>query len=249
VAGWALAETEVGPLIEEATVRLAALTRASAPARDLDVLLDALRAETTSADELAAVERLVDDWADRRRDARAAAIAGLDGGDLAWLRAPFRVAMERCASDLTLRGPTVRRAAPPLLDRTMRRLRQRARVGPAPTSEQLHDLRIAAKRFRYSCELVLSAFGRTFQEPVAVATALQDALGQIHDDDLATGTLLAELPRLAADPARAGDVAVLTRLIELRRARRDDLCRTAQELWTRLPRRRELARRLRERNL
>jgi CHAD domain-containing protein len=50
--------------------------------------------------------------------------------------------------------------------------------------EELHDMRIAAKRLRYVLELSASVDGDRAGEGARRARALQDLLGEIHDCDV-----------------------------------------------------------------
>jgi len=68
---------------------------------------------------------------------------------------------------------------------------------------ELHDLRIAAKRLRYTLEVLGNAL-----EPVAAAVedearALQDVLGEVHDCDVLAPRLQKELARLVAQDGEA----------------------------------------------
>jgi hypothetical protein len=49
--------------------------------------------------------------------------------------------------------------------------------------EDLHDMRIAAKRLRYLLELSEPVFGRAAKKAAKVVKGLQDLLGEIHDCD------------------------------------------------------------------
>jgi CHAD domain-containing protein len=49
--------------------------------------------------------------------------------------------------------------------------------------EELHDMRIAAKRLRYLLELSDPLFGREAKRAAKAAKSLQDVLGDIHDCD------------------------------------------------------------------
>ncbi len=68
---------------------------------------------------------------------------------------------------------------------------------------ELHDLRIASKRLRYTLEVLGSTLGPAGEAAEGEARALQDLLGEIHDCDVLAPRLHAELGRLAAVDAEA----------------------------------------------
>jgi CHAD domain-containing protein len=68
---------------------------------------------------------------------------------------------------------------------------------------ELHDLRIAAKRLRYTLEVLGSALGPAATVVESEARALQDVLGEVHDCDVLAPRLQKELVRLAAVDAEA----------------------------------------------
>jgi CHAD domain len=68
---------------------------------------------------------------------------------------------------------------------------------------ELHDLRIAAKRLRYTLEALGSALGPAAAALEDEARALQDVLGEVHDCDVLAPRLAAELGRLVALDAEA----------------------------------------------
>ena len=72
---------------------------------------------------------------------------------------------------------------------------------------ELHDLRIAAKRLRYTLEVLGGVLGPAAGVVEDEARALQDILGEVHDCDVLGPRLEAELAKLAVEDARA--VAVL----------------------------------------
>ena len=67
---------------------------------------------------------------------------------------------------------------------------------------ELHQMRIAAKRLRYSMEIFQSVynactpFGKEFEKAVTEIKALQEHLGEIHDADVLVPTLEENLARM-----------------------------------------------------
>jgi hypothetical protein len=78
---------------------------------------------------------------------------------------------------------------------------------PARVTE-LHDMRIAAKRLRYTLEIFKVCFPPEMEELLAQARALQELLGEIHDADV----LVPFLQERLAGIARADEDALLARL-------------------------------------
>ncbi len=74
--------------------------------------------------------------------------------------------------------------------------------------EELHDMRIAAKRLRYVLEISEPAFGAPARGAAARARELQDLLGGIHDCDVM-------LPRVEAhmNELRTADAAAVARAV------------------------------------
>jgi CHAD domain-containing protein len=69
-----------------------------------------------------------------------------------------------------------------LLVTPWRRLRRAARhLGAPPAPEELHELRIKAKRARYAAEALEPVVGRPARELAARLAPLQDVLGTFHD--------------------------------------------------------------------
>ena len=70
---------------------------------------------------------------------------------------------------------------PLLLQRTWRELRGAARKAKKePTVENLHTVRIRAKRMRYACEASISVLGEDAELTGKAAEALQERLGEWH---------------------------------------------------------------------
>ena len=232
-----------GPTLERANAELKALADALGRVRDLDVFAAALRAhvEETPAGDRAALDAMIADRERERDDAQADLRALLDGGALAFLRHDVHRALEALAAPASepasKRGleRTVRRALPRLIARALRRLEKGEVDLLAPTSGELHERRIKAKRARYACEFFAPAFGGVLDGPVARLTALQDALGELHDADVAVGALLWGDRGRLGDPARARDAGAIARLAARYAAERDAGLPTFRERWAARP--------------
>ena len=67
--------------------------------------------------------------------------------------------------------------------------------------EELHDMRIAAKRLRYLLELSESLFGAPARKAAKEVKALQDLLGEIHDCDELLPLVDGHVARLRSEDA------------------------------------------------
>lgn len=75
----------------------------------------------------------------------------------------------------------------PLVRRRWRRLERKVRnLGEEPRVEDLHRVRILAKRCRYAAEAVRPAFGAPARDFARRAARVQDALGELNDAQVAT---------------------------------------------------------------
>jgi CHAD domain-containing protein len=75
-------------------------------------------------------------------------------------------------------------------------------IHEAGASRGQHDLRIAAKRLRYSLELFPRVFGAAGEAAVETLRAVQDDLGELHDLDVLLDLIADEL-RVVADEETA----------------------------------------------
>lgn len=71
--------------------------------------------------------------------------------------------------------------------------------------EQLHALRIAAKRLRYTLELFVDVFGQRGETLIDQVKAVQEDLGEIHDHDVRLDLIAAELDSLDRESDGEGD--------------------------------------------
>jgi hypothetical protein len=69
-------------------------------------------------------------------------------------------------------------------------------------SEALHDMRISAKRLRYTLELFRPQFGKAGERQIERVKAIQEALGSLHDHDVRIGIIGDELCQLMVEQSR-----------------------------------------------
>jgi CHAD domain-containing protein len=188
--------------------------------RDLDVLIERLRAEAGELGEADrdAFQAAIHSLTEERAAARERLLRALDSDSYLRLLGELdRAARELVPSDgdATLAD---------LVDRQARKLRNVAKVLPQnPLDEDLHELRKAGKRARYAAELA--------ERPKLVKRAkeFQDVLGD-HQDAVVTAERLTEL-------AKSGDertAFAAGRLAEREEARRLDARKRWPKAWRRL---------------
>jgi len=182
--------------------------------RDTEVLLELLQgkvARLADADRPigeALLARLVHRW----EDTRVELLAALRSDRYARLLDQLVEAARAPALLEGADGPA-REILPPLARGPWRRLRQAVEALPdVPPDEQLHAVRIHAKRCRYAAEAVAPALGRPARRFAKAVAALQDVLGDHQDAVIAAGWL-----RGVAHQAERGDqvfvAGVLTGMI------------------------------------
>ncbi len=203
------------------------LGAATGPVRDLDVLLEHVRAELVALDpeDHAGGELLVTRLEIERESARLQLFRalGTDGyrAFLGRLRLPPRLApgVETIPLGVIARKEFAR------LGKNV------ARLGKRPDETALHGLRIALKRARYAAELSAPA-GKRGRRLIADAKRLQDLLGEHQDAVIAEKRL-----RAAAVVDSATEAAfVAGRLAERQRARRSHATERFPAAWKRLRR-------------
>jgi CHAD domain-containing protein len=159
--------------------------------RDRDVLLETLRARLAGAapDERPGLESLIAAIAAEREEHRRELLATLDR----WREEDLAGDFGRFAAKSLKQkgGLTVAEAAARALATHLDEFDERADAFATPDdAEALHDLRIVAKRLRYTLEL----FGAPLGEATAAALldelkGLQEGLGTLHDRDVLAAVL------------------------------------------------------------
>lgn len=225
------------------------LARALGAVRDLDVFAERLNAtrEHAALEHASALQRLREDRLLEREPARRVLFEALDGGVVSRLSDEFGALLRDLLRSDAPSGKrarkALRKAGVRLVSKGLRRFRRTGERLQAPTSEELHDVRIEAKRFRYTCEFMRPVFGEALDEPIARATAVQDALGELHDADLLALALLEDVQRLSAE--RPEDVAAIASLATQVLVGRDQTLDLFRSAWTAIPKRTLLRRRMR----
>jgi CHAD domain-containing protein len=213
----------------EADVRagLREVAGASGPVRDLDVLIDRLRAEVRDLDpvEREGGEALLAELESERRELQRALVGVL--GDPAYL-----LLLERLARPIQIAEQPVRISLRNRAARELRRLvKEVERLGDSPADEALHALRIRVKRVRYATELA-GKRSRRAGPVIDAAKLLQDVLGDHQDAAVAEE----RLRRLVESGVSTSAAFVAGRLAERQRLKRDELKRELPAAWHRLRR-------------
>ena len=227
------------PRQDEIVAGLRDLARRLGAVRDLDVLIERLEQEAAaeSADR-PTIDAIIAALDQDRAVARDGLVAYLDGPGMATLRALVADGLTQPASGSPAkRDRPVRTAGPRLLARRAARVLADGADLLAPTSEELHDLRIQCKRLRYAAEFLLPYAQRKQLRPlIRTATSLQDVLGELHDGDVMLD-MLRSLVASASERSENGvvlagvEAAAVIRLLVRQADRRDALLLRFRSLW------------------
>jgi CHAD domain-containing protein len=109
-------------------------------------------------------------------------------------------------------------------------------LGPDPADDELHAVRIEAKRARYAAELAVGAVGAPAARYVRVIKDLQDVLGEHQDAVVAEERIEATARRVAASGDAISVAFAAGRLAQLQVERRHDARRAWPAAWRRVAR-------------
>lgn len=112
--------------------------------------------------------------------------------------------------------------------------------------EDLHNMRIAAKRLRYTMELFAPCFGKGFAQTLKTVEEIQERIGAIHDGDVLLPLLIQTLEkecerekkqalRKGGGPPRFLAAEGLAALIAKKRAEREQRYHEFIAFWEALP--------------
>jgi CHAD domain-containing protein len=197
------------------------------PARDLDVLLEHVRAEVAAlGTDGEPLRGLVETLESEHQTARAAVLAVLSEERYLALLDRLEEAEHphlAAGEDVTL--------AELWADEFRRTRRAFSELGSESSDAELHAGRIRAKRARYAAELAVHELGRPGERFVAAAKKLQDVLGE-HQD-----AFVAEERISAWAEGNAAAASAVERLLEREKNRRTRTRAEWPSAWRRVKRR------------
>lgn len=151
--------------------------------RDKQVMSQRLRSRATMlpAEDAPIVAELADELARESEEARATLV--LDMRTERYISLIDRLVEAARNPSLTADAQApAGETLPPLARADWKRLRKGvARLAAAPADDDLHRIRILAKRLRYAAEAAMPIFGKAAERQATAATALQDVLGDHQD--------------------------------------------------------------------
>jgi CHAD domain-containing protein/adenylate cyclase class IV len=201
----------LGSMLAPLGAELKWLAEVLGPARDLDVLLEHLRSEahTLGADEPGA-ETIVAVLEQEREHRHSAVLEAL--GDERY----FRLLDSFASAIVSLPDLEAPKSLRPLAAKELRKLKRAAgKLGEDPSDDELHALRIRAKRARYAAELAaIGHSSKALSRYLAALRALQDVIGE-HQDAVVAEARIRQV-------ARASTAIAAGRLIEREHERRSE---------------------------
>lgn len=178
--------------------RLGRTARLLGAVRDLDVFHDKTRQylDTLPAGRRTELDALLAAWKAQHAVARAELVAWLDSRKFARFKAELGARLQRPERDAGPRrdardGDRVRDIAPIVLLSELATVRAHNELAARPNAPlgELHRLRIACKRLRYTSEFFVGVIGAPAERLIGELTAVQDHLGNLQDAVIACGIL------------------------------------------------------------
>ncbi|HEY3039121.1 MAG TPA: CHAD domain-containing protein [Pyrinomonadaceae bacterium] len=199
------------PYVRKSTLprqKLVAIAKRLGAVRDEDVALAALEELKTKAPGLAAegIEMLAEERRQRRKEARTALKAVIKASAVSDFRKEFTTKLRAIAivPQKKLAGKQVDETgvfacvgAEIIKDRLKELCAASSHIYLPFENKELHELRILAKRLRYSIELFGACWGDEMEEIAREIALLQTSLGELHDCDVWMGSLGTRLKQTA----------------------------------------------------
>lgn len=196
--------------------------------RDADVLTERLREQAAGLPEVdaAGFAPVLRRLADEREAARVGLAEAM--GSYRYVTLLDRLVDAANAPQTTAAAEArAAKTLPPLVARQWRKLHRAVCDLPAwPPDDDLHNVRILAKRARYAAEAAAPAVGRPAKRLAAAAASVQGVLGDHHDAVVAEAWL-----RAAVDGADVAQALALGELIGLQRSAADRCRREWRAAW------------------
>lgn len=206
-------EREIGDTLRRKTKRrLRKLARASNPARDAEVAVEWITAQTAAAPrERAGLRYMTQRFEKESADASAGARAFLKRnmpGVVSALSKELQTYWTKHDVAGTKPAETMANATRAVLREHAERLRRAASKVESPSdAPRAHRVRIAAKRLRYIVETLTG--NATAAALVKRLTTLQDLLGAAHDAHVIAGCIVREIGECAARDARLAAIRAM----------------------------------------
>jgi len=184
--------------------------------RDADVLSERLRHQAADLPEVdaAGFAPVLRRLADEREVARSALLAAMSSPRYVNLLDRLVAAAQAPVLHPDTAGEPAREVLPPPVSRSWRKLRKAVKgLAANPPDEELHAVRILAKRARYAAEAVVPAAGKQAKGFAAAVAGVQGVLGD-HQDAIVAEEWL----RKAVAEADVGQALALGELIAAERA-------------------------------
>ncbi|PKN92711.1 MAG: hypothetical protein CVU44_13715 [Chloroflexi bacterium HGW-Chloroflexi-6] len=183
---------EIKPLLDD----LRAARQALGPVRDLDVFIE--NAQDYQRETGADLQLLLNTWQTEREAARHKMLAYLDSPAFETFKTDFEHFLGTPGRGVRRYDPqephpqVTWQAAPFLIYQRYSAVLACEGILATASPEQLHDLRIRCKKFRYAVEFLREILGKPVAEVIEDLKTIQDHLGQLNDAFLA-GELLSGL--------------------------------------------------------
>jgi CHAD domain-containing protein len=189
--------------------KLRAIANKLGDVRDEDVALMALRELKSKAKGAATegIKLLADERREQRKKARSALKSSLQEPAVEDFRKDFLARLRTITIATVARSPRTQSAQPALSFQALGAQVIKARVKDFSAAspclylpaeiKRLHELRILAKRLRYSIDLFSDCWGEEFAAMAKEVAHMQTSLGELHDCDVWINDLGARLKRTA----------------------------------------------------